>query len=278
MSEEIPFYQRRVFYEIAGMDRVQVQRDLVYAGTAQGDLKLDVYRPPDLPQAARLPGVVFVHGGPIPAAMQPPEWPLIKDWAVYVSLGELIAASGLIGITFNHRYTGHRQINQSFEDVLAAMDYIRDQAASFNLDPDRLCIWTFSGGGPHLYLFLHNRPHFVRCVVAYYAGMADISTGEKLDRLASEELNDEERRALSLASYLKEEGTIGLPIFIARAGLDDPETNWWIDLFVQEALAANATLDLANHPTGRHAFDILDDDSRTRQIIARTIEFIRANV
>ncbi len=40
MSDEIPFHQRRIFYEIAGMDRVQVQRDLVYARTEQGDLTL----------------------------------------------------------------------------------------------------------------------------------------------------------------------------------------------------------------------------------------------
>jgi hypothetical protein len=49
-------------------------------------------------------------------------------------------------------------------------------------------------------------------------------------------------------------------------------------VFVQEALGANAALHLANHPIGRHAFDILDDDARTRQIIASTIEFIKANV
>jgi acetyl esterase/lipase len=278
MSDETPFHQRRIFYEIAGMDRVQVKRDLVYARSEQGDLTLDVYMPPKLPQSARLPGVIFVHGGPLPPSILPPEWPPLKNWGAFVSSAELVAASGLIGVTFNHRFAAHQQINQSFDDVTAAVDYVRAHAPSFNLDPDRLCIWVFSGAGPHLYLFLHNKPRFVRCVVAYYAGMADISTTEKLAHLSSETLSDEERRMLSVAAYLKEEATRGLPIFVARAGLDDPETNWWIDVFVQEALAANAALDLANHPSGRHAFDILDDDARTRQIIASTIEFIKANV
>jgi dienelactone hydrolase len=278
MSDEIPFYKRRILYEIAGVDRVQVRRDLVYASHGGGDLTLDSYQPANLSPDARLPGVIIVHGGPIPPAMRPPEWPAIKDWDSFISYGQLVAASGLVGITFNHRYEDHRHINRSFEDVTAAIAYVRGRAAAFNLDPDRLCVWVFSGAGPHLALFFHNRPHYLRCVVAYYPGMADISTPEKLDRLAGEALSDEERRNLSVTSYLKEEAAAGLSVFIARAGLDDPETNEWIDLSVQEALAANAALDLMNHPTGRHAFDILDNDTRTREIIARTIEFIKANV
>ena len=30
------------------------------------------------------------------------------------------------------------------------------------------------------------------------------------------------------------------------------------------------------HPQGRHGFDILDDDARSRAIIRRTLEFLRA--
>jgi len=36
-----------------------------------------------------------------------------------------------------------------------------------------------------------------------------------------------------------------------------------------------ATLDLLNHPEGRHGFEILDDDARSRQIIRRTLDFLR---
>lgn len=32
------------------------------------------------------------------------------------------------------------------------------------------------------------------------------------------------------------------------------------------------------HPQGRHGFDVLDDDARSREIIARTIEFLRARL
>ncbi len=54
--------------------------------------------------------------------------------------------------------------------------------------------------------------------------------------------------------------------------------NAGIDRFVEQALAANACLDVLNHPTGRHGFDILDDDARSREIIARAVEFLRSRL
>jgi len=57
-----------------------------------------------------------------------------------------------------------------------------------------------------------------------------------------------------------------------------PMINETIDQFVQEALAGNATLDVMNHAAGRHGFDILDDNDRSREIIARAVAFARAHV
>ena len=67
-------------------------------------------------------------------------------------------------------------------------------------------------------------------------------------------------------------------MFIARAGLDAPLVNASIDLFVREALSANATLDFANHSHGQHGFDILDNNERSREIIARAVAFVKTHV
>jgi hypothetical protein len=67
------------------------------------------------------------------------------------------------------------------------------------------------------------------------------------------------------------------PMFIARAGLDDADLNAGLDHFVQIALSRNATLDLANHATGHHGFDVDDNNERSREIVKRTIEFIKAH-
>lgn len=82
---------------------------------------------------------------------------------------------------------------------------------------------------------------------------------------------------LSPAAYVREKAG-DLPMFIARAGLDQPLINKTIDLFVQEALAGNAQLELMNHAAGRHGFDILDDDERSREIIARAVAFAQVHV
>ena len=67
-------------------------------------------------------------------------------------------------------------------------------------------------------------------------------------------------------------------MLVARAGLDSPMVNTPIDLFVREALACNASLDLLNHQRGQHGFDILDDDPRSHEIIARAIAFAKEHL
>jgi dienelactone hydrolase len=185
--------------------------------------------------------VFFVHGGPIPVEMTPP-----TQWGFFVSYGELVAASAFVGVTLNHRLHAPSDYGRSQSDVEAAIEYVRSHTAELNVDPDRIALWYFSGGGALLSAVLRNRPEHVRCALAFYPFL-DVS----------EKARD-------------------LPIFIARAGLDQPMINKTIDLFVQEALAGNADLELMNHPTGRHGFAILDDNDRSREIIARAVAFVRS--
>ena len=64
-------------------------------------------------------------------------------------------------------------------------------------------------------------------------------------------------------------------MFIARAGLDDANLNEGLDRFVQVALKKNVAVELVNHVSGHHGFDIEDDNERSREILKRTIEFIK---
>jgi hypothetical protein len=40
----------------------------------------------------------------------------------------------------------------------------------------------------------------------------------------------------------------------------------------------NSPIEVINHPQGQHGFDILDDNLRSQQIIARTLAFIQENI
>jgi acetyl esterase/lipase len=239
---------KRIVYHVDGMRDVRARRDVVYKRDAGAELKMNIYTPAGLSGDARVPAVFFVHGGPIPTDFVPP-----TQWGVFVSYGELAAASGLVGVTFNHRLFGLTDFERARSDVASAIEYVRSHAAELNIDADRIALWYFSGGGPLMTPMLRDRPDYVRCLLAFYAYLQPAEA---------------QVRAKSA----------GVPIFIARAGLDQPMINDTIDRFVPEALAGNAMLDVMNHPTGRHGFDILDDDDRSREIIARAVAFAQAHV
>ena len=240
------------------MDRTQRQRDLVYKSLPTATLRMDIYRPEQAPEEVR-PAVILVHGD------GPPDWLKdIKDWGQYVSWGELLAASGLVAITFNHRSTeGWTRIADAASDVEDLVTLVRARASSYQIDPERLGIWVASAGG---YLGAHvalaNRPS-VRCLVIFYGLMAPgSSAGIDMERF-------------SMPAGI---GNDGPAIFVGRAGLDRAGLNETLDHFAEAALNAGLDLELHNHANGSHAFDLLDPGTRSSEIIARSIQFLTSRL
>jgi acetyl esterase/lipase len=267
---DIEGLRRGLVYQIPAMGTAQVHRELVYRQDAAAALQMDIYRPPQLPAAVRLPVICFIHGGPIKADL-----PLApKAWGVYTDYGQLAAASGCIGITFNHRYYGFDQLATAAEDIAAAIAYVRTQADVYQIDPERICLWVFSGGGPFLSPFLRVPPSYVRCLVAYYA-LLDL---QPLIPHLGDVVSEATLRQFSPLDALQQGHATDIPLLIARAGKDRVEMNETIDAFVQAALSANVPLDLLNHPQGLHAFDILDNDWRSHAIIEHTVAFIQQHL
>jgi hypothetical protein len=91
--------RRKVVYQAPGADAVTVRRDLVYRETDEGLLTLDLYRPPDVPDGARLPVVVFVSGFSDLGAQA---WLgcKFKEMESFISWARSTAASGLAAITY----------------------------------------------------------------------------------------------------------------------------------------------------------------------------------
>jgi acetyl esterase/lipase len=252
------------------MGTARVHRDIAYRQDSAPDLLMDIYRPSELPAGARLPALLFVHGGPIKADL-----PLApKAWGVYTDYGELAAASGFIGVTFNHRYYGFDQLPTAAQDIAAALAYVQAQAGALQVDADRIGVWAFSAGGPLLSDFLRAPQPSVRCLVAYYA-LLDL---QPLIPHLADVVDAATLQHFSPLDALQQAQAADTPLLIARAGQDRPEFNSTIDEFVQAALAANLPLDLLNHPSGRHAFDTLDNDRRSQAIVAHTIAFLQQHL
>jgi len=269
MAEMPPFEQlirMEIVYRVPGMAEVAVRRDVTYSSSGGESLTMDVYEPAGAAPGSCAPAVLMIHG-PVPKLGA-------KNMGVFTSYGRLLAASGFTAVTFNHRFLGPERLLDAGADVRSAIAHVRENAAELRIDADRLAVWAFSGGGPFLSLALKGAPPYVRAIVAFYAAL-DL---QEKPPGASEAITDDVRRDFSPAHHVGEEAGRTAPILVARAGLDHPWMNAGIDRFVQRALAANAGLDVLNHPTGRHGFDILDDDERSREIIARTVEFLRARL
>jgi acetyl esterase/lipase len=220
---------RRIVYSVDGMTGIAPRRH-IYRRDAGVDLALDVYLPPRTASTARAPALFFVHGGPIPPAMLPP-----NEWGMFQSYGQLAAASGLAGIVVNHRLFAPTAYPTAEADVIAAVDFVRTSGAVPEVDPDRVGIWVFSGGGPLLTWCLRERPPFVRCLLAFYAflDLRDVvpsPNAEQVERL----------RRLSPAAHVAAGAP---PVFIARAG--------------------------------HHGFDIEDDDETSRDIVDRAVAFVK---
>lgn len=247
--------RRPVVYSVPGMADVRVREGLVYKSADGSPLHFDLYAPATASRAT--PAVILVHGGPVPSLGA-------RRWGVFTSYGRILAASGMIGIAFDHRLLGPDRLRDSAADLADLVRHLREQAKTLGIDENRLALWAFSGGGPLLAAALRERQSWWKLIVAYYAVMEPLGTAQ-------------DERSSPIAA-LGRDASKAPPIVLARAGRDNPALNSTIDRFFAAANSAGATVDLFTHPTGHHAFDILDPGERSSQIIQRTIEVLRTSL
>lgn len=276
-----------VVYRLPTMNEAVVRSDITYKTTASGDLKMDVYYPGDYEGETRLPAVIFVHGDAEPELLKN-----IKDASQYTCWGQLSAASGLIAVTFNHRSSESlTKIYEVASDIEGLIRYVRDNSDMLGIDANRICIWSASAGSPYgLQAALRDDTASIRCIVCYY-GLTDLHVyydtthKDASTQGAAQEpvqafpyLSEEVLNEFSASHMLnKAQGHVA-PLFIARAGKDHPAINASIDRLITAAIARNAELDVMNHATGRHAFDILDNNLRSREIIKATLSFMKTHL
>lgn len=257
-----------VVLTLPDMEQVRVQRNLVYSANDDPNLRLDVYQPPDERSAAPFPIVLLIHGG-AGAALK------AKDWGFFQSWGRLLAAAGMVAVTFTHRQAGPPDmlLTEAAADVHAAIQFARENARQWSADADRVGVAAWSLGGALLTPLLRESSPHLRCILAFYA-MLDLQQwappGAEPSVVAA-------LRAFSPVANLPAQGVP--PMFIARAGRDGiPLLNDGLDRFVAGALQANVSLTLMNHPEGVHGFDNQNHDDRSREILRAAIWFARKHL
>ncbi len=251
-------WERPVVIEKPGTAVGAVKRTIDYG--EDPEQKLDLYLPAPSPSAKPWPAVVFVHGGPIPAGMS------AKNIGQFQSYGRLLSSRGIAAVAFNHRFHGLADIPQAAADIDRALGCLRQHAAEYSVDRDQLCVWTVSAGGLFAGPLLHQPATYLRCLVMYY-GVTDPEVYAQMG------MGRPPSTRFRVADQLRPESG-PLPILVARAGKDSPALNQALDGFVQRAVSLNLPIQLLNHPDGPHAFDILEPDPRSVEIVEVTMAFV----
>jgi acetyl esterase/lipase len=254
---------QRIVYQIPEMKLVSVKKDIVYKHTSREDLRMDVYSPPE--QKQNRPVVIFVHGGELPSNLKTKP----KEWGSYVSYGELVAASGFVCVTLNLRFYDWADLQTPESDLEDALKYLQSHAPELRIDRARVCVWTLSAGGLFLSRLLDKTPGYLKCVVAYYPLFETLSEKPAPDTMRSQ---------FSLTETLKRKTSPTIPIFIGRAGKDEPEINQAVDRTIQQLLRINNQSVINNHQNGQHGFDVLDNNDQTREVIRSTILFLQTHL
>ena len=185
---------------------VSTTSNLVYGtgsingGAGSLNLTLDLYRPVDIGQGAlpaSSPGIVFIHGG---------AWQTGSKTDSYaVQFGSIFASLGYVVTSINYRMLGNNvpethgpadamdlsnvptaaqggfdlpqpltswTINASIEDAAQAMGWMRDNAATYHIDPAHIAIGGASAGAIDSLVLAYSNPaaHVAPQAVISYVG------------------------------------------------------------------------------------------------------------
>jgi acetyl esterase/lipase len=106
-------------------------------------VKLDLYLPSAKLAAQPLPLVVWVHGGGWEQGNPRTDW-TYGDWTQVLAR---LSARGYVVAGITYRFSSEARFPAQIDDVHAALRFLRQNAARWGIDPNRVYIWGLSAGG-----------------------------------------------------------------------------------------------------------------------------------
>jgi acetyl esterase/lipase len=232
---------------------VELVADVAYLGEGRAE-KLDIYQPAARGTAPLRPAVVYFHGG---------GW-VRGDKADprEQNIGANLAAVGYVFVTVNYVLGAHAW-PQNLQDCKNAVRFIRQNAAKYGVDPERIVAMGTSAGG-HLALMAaySDRPEFEPaapypgvssrvCAVVDFYGMTNLLTRQQAaeDGTPTGKLYDS--HAPEVIGVSRAEGAAvwklaspvtyvapGSPPTLIMHGLSDPTVNYGQAVELANALRA----------------------------------------
>lgn len=205
----------------------------------------------------RRPAVVFVHGGPVPRDAAP----TARDSAVFTGYGALAASAGLVGVTFDHRLHDMEDLPLSAEDTARVVDRARslDQ-----VDPERIVLWFFSGGGGLAADWLRAAPSWLRGIVWTYPVLAAPpdwpGDGERFDSVSAITAADD------------------LPKLLVRVSGEYPMFRPTQDAAVDAARSRGSRLEVIELADADHGYETNGYEPEARRATERAMAWVAGTV
>jgi hypothetical protein len=265
VSQEPPedhITRKTVVCRVPGMEDVIVRSNLEY-GTGDGaGLVMDVYLPRELEAGGVRPVVISVAGYPDPGMERIFGKPY-KDWGASSSWARLIAASGMVAVTYANR--------EPVADLRRLLDHLRRKGSALGIDTRRLGLFAASGHAPLALSALMESDPPARCAVLICPLLLDLDGSTAVADAATTF-----RFANPASGRTVEDLPADTALFIARAGKDQtPGLNQTLDRFVAGSLARNLDLTVINLAPAPHAFDLMHDGEASREAIREALRFLR---
>jgi acetyl esterase/lipase len=241
-------------------------------------LELDLYLPgADEPA----PVIVHVHGGGWRRGSRRHPLPRLGP-GFYDSL----AAQGFAVAAVDYRLSGEARFPAAVDDVRTAVSWVRDNAAPYGLDADRVFLWGDSSGG-HLALLAALTGASVRGVVAWFP-VTDLGAmpSDLADAGGVADAGPDSREALFLgapassvpdlarqASPVTHVSADAPPILLMHGTVDDMVPAAQSIRLAEELGKAGATVELELVPGATHFWNGASD---VPGIVLHSVDFLRA--
>ena len=250
-----PMFTNEVAYQqpYAG----EIRKDLSYGSDSH---MMDIYYPEN--SEDRVPVVIFVMGFSDKGfeAMTGMKFMQLKP---YISWARLIAANGMAAVLYC--------ADDPSSDVISLAEYLKSNAEELRIDRERIAIWSCSGNVPNA-INLLNCEQSIRCAVLCWGFMLDLG-GSTTVSDASEQFKfrNPNRGEKSFPDHV--------PILVVKAGNDEFEgLNQAIEQFVSLGESKNCDIELLKYPEGVHAFDIMDDSTKSIDVIKKILKYLKVQL
>lgn len=219
-------------------------------------LDIDLYQPQGAAGGSR-PAVLFPAGYPDPGFRRVMGC-AFKDLGTTAAWARLLAASGLVGITYEN--TDPRA------DARRVLAFIRANGDDLGVDPDRIGLWACSGHVPTALWLMSAPSPPIRCAALLYGYLMDLPGHGEVAAAA---------RQFGFAPGPDVlDDLCSVPMLVVRAGRDDmPGLLASTDRFVAASLG-QLPLALLCYPEGRHAFDLSDDSAESLITLRSVVDFL----